>query len=190
MDDMHKTRLKIGISGFSLVEVLIALAILSIVIALGMPSYSAWIQNATLRNAAESILNGLQTARIEATKRNTPVQFIMDTGTSWTVACPLSADCPVAVPTIDQRAAGAGTAAGIVVTPNAALPDPVVVTFDSLGGRANPPVGSGVARIDLTNDPAKLSAADSKPLSIIIETGGSVRMCNPLITVIDDPRKC
>lgn len=187
---MLKSCLKIRDSGFTLIELLIGIAIVSMVLAFGLPGFRSWIQNAQLRNSAESILNGLQTARIEATKRNTPMQFIMGTGSTWTVACPASVDCPVAVPTIDQNAAGAGGANGVIVTPVAPLPAPAVVTFDNFGARTNPPAAVGMVLINLTNDTAVLPASESKPLRITIDTSGSIRMCSPQIVAANDPRAC
>ncbi len=59
-------------SGISLIEVMVAVAIIGVLMALGMPAYSTWIQNTQIRTAAEAILNGLQTARNEAIRETPP----------------------------------------------------------------------------------------------------------------------
>ena len=46
--------------GVSLLELMIAIAIGSVLLMLGIPSFKSWIQNTQTRTAAESILNGLQ----------------------------------------------------------------------------------------------------------------------------------
>jgi type IV fimbrial biogenesis protein FimT len=44
-----------------------------ILLALAMPGFSNWLRNARVRTTAESVQNGLQLARAEAVRRNTPV---------------------------------------------------------------------------------------------------------------------
>lgn len=61
--------------GFSLVELLITLAIMGILLALAAPSYQIWISNTRIRTTAEAIQNGLQLARAEAVRRNAPIRF-------------------------------------------------------------------------------------------------------------------
>lgn len=58
--------------GMTLVELLVAVAIFALLLSLGIGSFRDWIQNSQTRNAAESIMNGLQLARNEAIKRNLP----------------------------------------------------------------------------------------------------------------------
>jgi len=62
--------------GFSLVELLVAIALIAVLVGLGAPSYQEWIESTRIRSAAESIQGGLQLARAEAVKRNTQVQFV------------------------------------------------------------------------------------------------------------------
>ncbi len=61
--------------GFSLVELIIGVAILGVLLAIAMPAFSNWLRNAKVRTAAESVQNGLQLARAEAVRRNTTVGF-------------------------------------------------------------------------------------------------------------------
>ena len=89
--------------GFTLIEMMIGLAILAITIMLGVPSYTAWIMNTQIRNAAESVLNGMQLARNEAVRRNASVQLALDTQSSWTISVPSTAE------QIQSRTYGAGS---------------------------------------------------------------------------------
>lgn len=164
--------------GFTLIELIIGIAILSIVIAMGVPSYSAWIQNAKLRNAAESILNGLQLARSEAVARNQTVRFALGAGSSWNVCLPdpdPDGDCVV----IQSRATGDGSSAAITVTTTP--PALTTINFSSLGQGT-------VATIDVDVDPAIMPAADSRNLRILV-SGGNVRMCDPNVSA-PDSRAC
>lgn len=74
-------------SGFSLIELMIGLAIAALLMVLALPSYSVWIADAQIRNAAESIASGMRYAQGEALKRNSQVALVLDptTGTGgWT----------------------------------------------------------------------------------------------------------
>lgn len=57
--------------GVTLIELMIGLAVLAIMLMSAAPSFSDWIRNTQIRSASESILNGIQTARTEAVRRNT-----------------------------------------------------------------------------------------------------------------------
>ena len=76
-------------SGFSLIELMITLAVLGMMFMIALPSMGTWLQNTQIRTSADAMQAGLQLARAEALKRNTTVRFqLVDTLTS---ACALSA---------------------------------------------------------------------------------------------------
>lgn len=182
-----------GAQGFTLIELMIGIVIMGIVLALALPSYKAFIQNTRIRNTAESIQNGLQLARLEAVRHNANVQFVLGVAPSpylWTVGCvTATATCPVL---IQRSAIGEGSSASIIVTPT-----PATIVFSNFGRLCTPmtvpscPV-TPATQLDVTVDPAVLSAAESRPLRITIGTigaGGSVRMCDPTLPA-SDPRAC
>ncbi|MBK7423201.1 MAG: GspH/FimT family pseudopilin [Propionivibrio sp.] len=63
--------------GFSLVELVVAIAIMGVLMALGLPALTTYTRNVKLRAGAESFLAGLQMARGEAVRLNTPVELIL-----------------------------------------------------------------------------------------------------------------
>lgn len=63
--------------GFSLIELVVAIAIMGILLALGLPALSSYTGNIKLRAAAESFLAGIQLARGEAIRLNTNVELIL-----------------------------------------------------------------------------------------------------------------
>ncbi len=69
------TRRPGALEGFTLIEVMIAMAVMAIALALGLPNVSVWIQNTQLKTAAEGVVSGLQLARAEALRRNARVRF-------------------------------------------------------------------------------------------------------------------
>lgn len=171
---------------------MIGIAILAIVVTLGMPSYTAWIQNTRIRTAAESIQNGIQLARAEAVQRNARVQFVLDgVHSDWTLGCETVVgdnngdgvdDCPAE---IQSRAASEGSSSDVVITTVPADSD--VIVFTRLGvvdGTLSP-----FTQVDISS--ATLSAAESRPLRVTIGVGGNMRMCDPATTLsASDPRKC
>lgn len=182
---MLKTPSIAGARGFTLIELMIGIVIMALVTALAMPSYRTWIQNTRIRNTAEAILNGLQVARMEAVRRNAPVQLVLGTGSAWTVGCAtVTATCPA---TIQSRSSGEGSSAAITVTPSAGG----TFIFDQFGRRTTPAVGAGTATLDVDVDPSILSAAQSRQLRVTVDVGGNTRMCDPDTGVATtDPRHC
>lgn len=171
--------------GFSLVEMMIAVAIIGILAAFAMPSYQAWIQNTRIRTAAESIQNGIQRARSEALMRNTLVTFTLGANSDWTVECVNAALCPNSpdgLPdgVLEERVSEDGSTSDISITTIPPAGDSI--TFNNLGIRTAAAGQLTQVDVDMPN------MDDSRDLSIRI-AGGSVRMCDPN-TGVADPRRC
>jgi type IV fimbrial biogenesis protein FimT len=182
--------------GVTLVELMITITVFAILLALGMPSFSEWIQNAQIRTAAESVQSGLQLARNEAVRRNVNVRFALtasDGSVAWTVGCVnATTECPAS---IRQRTAaeGGGTArAGVsTATPvpafNTAMASgtglPAEIGFNGLGA-VTP--GTSITRVDITN----AAAATARRLVIVVNSGGLIRMCDPALNLSSNPQGC
>jgi len=63
------------VSGFSLIEMMIALAIVGIVVGIGLPKLSVFFQNSRMIANTNTLVGALQIARSEAIKRQGPVTF-------------------------------------------------------------------------------------------------------------------
>ena len=87
--------------GFSLIELLITLTVLSIVLAIGLPSVIGWVRAMEVRSSAESLRSALQRARAEAVARNTRVRISLSNTTGnpgWNVTCVnVAAACPASL---------------------------------------------------------------------------------------------
>lgn len=190
--------------GVSLIELMIGIVIVSLLMVMGAPSFSLWIQNTQVRTAAESIQNGLQIARAEAVRRNANVRFnLTDAGgtVAWSVDCvTVTADCPAGIQTRSGGEGGANARVGVSV---AALPSPIPanhfntaivsgtglpagVTFDGIGRVPVANVGADISRVDITN----AARADARRMVVIIGAGGQTRMCDPAIALATNPQGC
>ena len=167
------------ITGFTLIELVTVVTILSIMIFLALPNFNVWLQNTQIRTAGEAILNGLQLARAEAVRRNVNVELRMDLSSGWTARLPDTGEV------IQTRLAGEGSSAALVtITPLGAN----TVTFNSLGTIAANANGSNPVS-EFKIDSISLAATDSRELCILIRTGGNIRMCDPQVASTDT-RSC
>ncbi|RPI15937.1 MAG: prepilin-type N-terminal cleavage/methylation domain-containing protein [Lysobacterales bacterium] len=100
-----------GIGGFSLVELLVAMAIVGVLIAMGVPSYREHLR----RGAAEEIAAELGTGRVAVE------QFFLDNRTYDGAPCPAGTEhfavtCDSDDTSYDLTATGSGLMAGFVFT--------------------------------------------------------------------------
>lgn len=68
--------------GFSLLELLMAMAIITIAMSVSVPSFQVWIDNFRLSGTAGGVVDALQIARSEAVNRNQNVVLRL-TSTNW-----------------------------------------------------------------------------------------------------------
>ncbi len=189
--------------GFSLIETMIGLAVLGLLIGIGLPSMTAWLQNTQIRNHAEAIYSGLQLARAEALRRNTSVRFqLVDSlgagcaaslsGKSWVVSlsspvglCDVDPSETVA-PLIIQKKEGNEGSANTVISATGGSS----VLFNGLGRTA----GAGnITQVNITNPTGgncEAAAGPMRCLRVTVTSGGQMRMCDPAVTDAADPRAC
>lgn len=172
------------IRGVSLNELLIGMAIIAILMAAGAPNLGHWLKNSEIRAAADSILNGLQLARVEAVKRNAKTQFELtdSTKSNWVVGCVrVKADCPES---IQSYSSSEGTSKVKVEA------DQKKFVFNGLGKIEPLPVSD--VNINVSNPAGGNCMADKGPtrcLRIAISKTGKIRMCDPSLAK-DDPKGC
>jgi len=183
--------------GYTLIEVVVTLAVLGIVLALATPAFSQWVGNARIRSMAESMQNGLRQARQEAIKQNRAVAFALTAATTPTCASTASTAganwtvCTVGNSDID----GAGvTPTPIAVahaqsTSLAVTADFSKVTFNGMGRTDQ----NETRVIAISNGQACETQArpgdGSRCLKVLLAPAGKVRMCDPLLDA-DSPAAC
>jgi type IV fimbrial biogenesis protein FimT len=69
--------------GFTLIELMITIAVLGVLVALALPSFQSILEGRRLVGAADDLYSNIQYARSEALKRNETIRFQVTTGTNW-----------------------------------------------------------------------------------------------------------
>lgn len=195
-------------AGMGLIEVMVAITIAALLLALGVPSFTSAMQNRQIRTAADAIQNGLQLARTEALRRNRVVLFQLGAETTWTVGCAtpdttVEAGEQVCPETIQKREGAEGSqrasvqAVQLVATTGTPASTPVFtgnLGFTPLGRLTDGTLpGGNVAEYQVSNPGAGTCVADGgemRCLSVRVTTTGQIRMCDPAVTTAGDPRAC
>ncbi len=190
-------------AGFSLVELLIAIAIMGVLLSLGIPAFTTYINNAKLRATAQSFLAGVQQARSEAVRRNARVDFVLTNGDFAGAAF-----ATVAASTSGQNwfirtsdlanfvegkygVEGSGRAAG-ATSPVQVAGTVSTVTFGGLGSTT-----LGAAATFSFSNPTGGACAPAglmRCLDVRVAPGGQARLCDPAVsaaaTAAGDTRGC
>jgi prepilin-type N-terminal cleavage/methylation domain-containing protein len=161
---MHGRKNREG--GFTLIEILIAVAILSIGATLAIPSYLSWNSRYQLREAITTIQSNLMLARMAAMNRNRVVNVNFTLASGMVTVSSLDASSvsvlPPATMMAHVTAVAVANSAGTFVTPG-------VISFNSMGLRNGGPAAlPQVVRV--TNDKGQVFSAAVTP-------GGKVRWC-------------
>lgn len=194
--------------GFSLIELLVTITVLALILTVAMPTLGTWMDNTRIRNTAEALQNGLQTARSEAVRRNQSISFYLVSLTNPGVMdnnCALSATSSAWVVSVDSPAAKCGSAPSTTVAPKIVE----ARTGNDAGGKvkvsglladgttaANTVTFNGFGRITNTDPLARIDikgpddSVTYRKLRLEITRAGAVRMCDPKVSDATDPRKC
>lgn len=181
--------------GVSVIELVVALAVLAVVVAIALPSFTVLMANQRIKTTAESLRAGLQLARIEALRRGQGVTLEMGSmDSSWTVGCeiPVDADndgdglpdCP------GQIQYSASVVQGGVQNITITLDGGTLVTFSPIGlvRQINQDNSVPFTRIDVTVP--NFAPTEIKPMRVLLPAGGLSRVCDPSVTTAGDTRKC
>ena len=162
-------------AGFTLIELVITLTVLSIVLALAAAGVGDTIRNAQLMSAAESIQNGLQLARTQAVQSNALVSWTLGDKGSWTVKYE-------------------GTNGTIVQGPSEAYgtldvtPKSTVVVFNGLGAlkKDDPSVSIDIKPSTGTCLPYQ---GGLRCFGVRVSVMGQIKRCDPSLAA-SDPKSC
>lgn len=196
--------------GFTLLELMVGIAIVALSLAIVAPGFADWIQNSRVRSYAESLQNALQFARAEAVRRNTAVTFqtastldntcsLTITGSYWVVSAGsanASGACGTAVsnPTSNAISTSAGPfvlEAGPTETSLnsvSMMATQPVIAFNGLGQLTTTsgaqPATVALTTYQVTSSSGTCVAAGGsvRCLDVIVSPAGQTRMCDPSLT--------
>jgi type IV fimbrial biogenesis protein FimT len=196
-------------SGFTLIEMVVAIGIFALLVALTVPTMQVWIANTKVRAVADALQNGVRLAQAESLRRSRQVVFALTTnpapqnggftaaanGTYWAIqtipAMTDGTEAPVVVNT------GVLTSAGSNVT----ITGQAAICFNSMGRLvANsstgvvggtctvPTAGVNSSTVPTLNYIINLNTAGGAkladhPLQVEVALGGQVHLCDPTTTL-------
>ncbi|MET3393117.1 type IV fimbrial biogenesis protein FimT [Variovorax sp. 1140] len=192
-------------AGFTLVEMIVVVAIMALLAALATPSMLGWVRNNKIRTVSDSLQNALRQAQTEATRRNRQVVFSLtdDTPTvkspSYTAKASGRNWAISTVTPTDSDQTGAFVEAGILSDASSN----VVISGPNISGTGAVPTAicfGSIGRVVLNGTPGPTKAdckaaavwfdiamSDTKtgdrPLRVTVAVGGQVRMCDPARTL-------
>lgn len=180
--------------GFTLIELMVTIALLALLLGLAGPAFTLWTRNAQVRAVSDALQNGARLAQSEAVRRNRQMVFFLTNNTGcdnsitpaangrfWSVRT-VSLIAGEAAETV--QCGNLADSAG-----NVAIAGPTLICFNSAGrqtANASPGMGggntctlnaSGVSTYDLS------ATGSDRPLRVLVSLGGQVRMCDPAKTL-------
>lgn len=191
-------------AGFSLIELMVAVAVFSLLLAVAVPSLTAWVRNERVRTVAEVLQSGIRVAQAEAQRRGQTAVFFRTasatcdvnavpaaSGTNWQVRV-----LPVALLTGSTAEA---VRCGVLsdIASGVALSGPAALCFSATGRLTSvaTPAGAG-SSCELQDNGSQydLSAvsaqAGDRKLRVLVALGGSVRLCDPDKNIASSPDGC
>jgi type IV fimbrial biogenesis protein FimT len=192
--------------GMTLLELMVAITILGVLLALGLPAFSTFLANGKVRSATEGLSAGLSLARSEAIRRNQNVEFMLTndtvtpatvgtvtpstTGRNWVVRVldPLAGTYEL----VDNRSGFEGSLQNQAGAPTVQVAaSDALVTFRGLGGTQGL---AGAASFNFSNPSQGACQTTSTPgpircLRVVVSVAGQIRTCDPA-TVAPDTRAC
>lgn len=169
--------------GFTLIEILIALAIFGLLLLLAGPQYVVFMANSRIRNTAEAVLNGVQLAQATAIQVNTQARLLLNPATGWQIFETVEGVEPPPVQVYALSEGGAD--ASVTPTPAGATQ----VTFDGFGRViANADATATLRCVDVASN----AVANARALRVVISNTASrsgTKLCDPLAAATE-PQFC
>lgn len=166
--------------GFGLIELMITIAVMGILAAVAVPSFTATVQNSKTRTVAEALQNGIRLAQGEAVKSSRSIRFLLtdaaptldaaesSTGKNWVVKSMTLAN--PAVSDFFIQGASLPDMGNVVIQATSSS-----IQFNSFGRLASP---SNSVVYTITNS-RSTSSNPLRRLNVTVSIAGAIRMCDP-----------
>lgn len=188
-------------NGFTLVEMIVVVAIMALLAALATPSMLGWVRNNKIRTVSDSLQNALRQAQTEATRRNRQVVFSLTdnspttntyttkvNGSNWAISTVVPADSDTTAALVEGGIL-LNVGSNVAITgPKTASNTATALCFSSIGRLVkNDTPGPTSAKCSAEAVQYDIAMSDTKtgdrPLRVTVSVGGQVRMCDPARTL-------
>jgi type IV fimbrial biogenesis protein FimT len=187
--------------GFTLVELVVAMALMGVLLGLAAPSFNTWTRNTQVRTVSDALQNGARLAQTEALRRNRQVVFFLSNDSDCsTGTAPATNGAFWAIRTVPLTA---GDTAQVVQCGNLSdraggvdISGPTAICFNSMGrqvANTSPGIGTTSCTLAATGvSTYNISGARSdRALRVLVSLGGQVRQCDPARSLSSaDPDGC
>jgi type IV fimbrial biogenesis protein FimT len=179
--------------GFTLIELMVTIAIFGLLLISAAPNYTQWVANTKVRTTAEAVQNGLMLAKAEAVRTNSKVQFVLTdgdpvaanvnsitgstAGKSWMVRTFRAGGSYSASDFVQGRSSAEGSSNVTVAAANHSF------VFTGIGSVWPVPVPA-MLNIDIS------SPAASRRLRVTVSRGGAIRMCDRELSIANSTMGC
>lgn len=187
--------------GFTLIELMIVVVIVTVLVLLSVPSLGTWMADARIRNTSESLMGALRVAQSTAVTRGRTTMLVRTaaapawnaaasgTGSNWYVRVLPLADSDETASAADVvQTASLGTQNGVSIA------GPSVLCFGAQGqlvSRTSAETGVGAACAVANLATFDVTRGSGRALRLQVYLGGRVRMCDPGKELSDaDPDGC
>lgn len=194
--------------GFTLVELMVTIALLSVLLMAVLPDVSMWMRNLNIKSTSSTLMAGLSSAREQAVRRNRVVRFslvdlpdnstmtnncsLSGSGRSWVVSlADPTGKCAADISSTDEpmilarQVTGDGGTKSKVTAVDAAGKSASWIAFDQFGR-----VQTSATTITQIDVDAVKTDDENRPLRILISPAGDARLCDTKVNIVGDPRKC
>ena len=170
--------------GFTLIELMVTLAIAAVLLLVAIPSMTAYKRNAELTSATNTLLSAINGARGEAMKRGMYAMVVPADGADWNTGWIVFVDknrTQVYDATVDQTVLSQAPLPGYFnVTGNGtATGSAPYIMFDASGYSKTKSSSFGDLTLTLTRTDLSGSALDDQTRRVVVAKTGRTRTCRP-----------
>jgi len=177
--------------GFSLIELMVTVALIAILLVVAIPAYGTWTADAHVRAAAESLTNAIRLTQATAVAKGRTSLFALTTDAQPSVNSTPAAYAPNWFATLNVLGGSDETKAslGLILKSTegtrhrVTISGPALVCFNALGRQTSLAAGANSLSTACTaGDPAVFQvsrdAGASRYFKVLVYAGGRVRMCD------------